>query len=60
MEAVKAQGRGCGDVGRLCAVGEALCRLSGCGPPVGDSALAGVLTLLSSRLPRVSRHINSN
>jgi hypothetical protein len=51
---VKACGRGCGDVARLCLVGEALCRLAGCGATVRDSALSGVLTLLVSRLPRVS------
>lgn len=28
VEAVKAQGRGCGDIGRMCAVAEALCRPS--------------------------------
>lgn len=50
---VKACGRGCGDVARLCLVGEALCRLAGCGATVRDSALSGVLTLLASRLPRV-------
>lgn len=53
MEGVKAQGRGCGDVGRMCAVAEALCRLSACGPPVRESALTGVLTLLVSRMSRV-------
>lgn len=54
MELVKACGRACGDVARLCVVGEALCRLAGCGAQVRDCALSGVLTLLASRLPRVS------
>lgn len=53
MEAVKSEGRGCGDVGRMCAVAEVLCHLAACGPPVREAALNGVLTLLVSRMPRV-------
>ena len=53
MKAVKGEGRGCGDVARMCAVAEALARLVGCGAPLRAGALSGVLTLLVSRLPRV-------
>lgn len=60
MEAVKGEGRGCGDVGRMCLVAEALAHLAACGPPVRDGALTGVLTLLVSRMSRVrtcSKHL---
>lgn len=60
MEAVKSEGRGCGDVGRMCLVAEALAHLAACGPPVRDGALTGVLTLLVSRMSRVrtcSKHL---
>ena len=53
LEAVKAEGRGCGDVGRLAAVVEALARLAGCGGCLRPAALSGLMVLLCSRLPQV-------